>query len=413
MANLLFLAHRLPYPPDKGDKVRSYHLLRHLAARHRVHVGTFVDDAAELEHLPAFAALCAGVHAVRLHPRRARVASLAALVRGEALTLAYYRDAGLARWVDSTCREQSIDAAFVFSSSMAPYLQHGTVPVLLDFVDVDSAKWAQYAAARRGPSAWLYRREGGRLLAFERAACRRAARSFFVTEQEAALFARLAPDCAATIDVLGNGVDAARFAPDPARKAPFATSAPVLVFTGAMDYWPNVDAVCWFARAMLPRLRERFPALTLQIVGRHPAPAVRELASAAVVVTGTGEQQRLAGQHASVVVAPLRLARGVQNKVLEAMAMGRPVVAARPCVAAIGALDGAELLGADTVAEHVEAIAGLLADPARAAAIGAAARLRVLASHGWEAQLAPLDRHLERVLAGEAGAVPASTACWA
>ncbi len=395
MANLLYLVHRLPYPPNKGDKVRSYHLLRHLIARHRVFLGTFIDDPEDEAHLDTVRAMCAGLHVERLHPLRARLRSLAGLLGDEALTLGYYRSAGLRRWVRQTVERERIDAAVVFSSSMVPYADDLGLPVLIDFVDVDSAKWTAYAGQHRWPLSWLYRREGVRLLAFERAAAARATHSFFCTRKETDLFLGLAPECAGTVEPLGNGVDAEYFSPDPARASPFAPEEqrPV-VFTGAMDYWPNVDAVTWFVQDILPALRERWPALRLHIVGRNPTPAVRALAGNAVNVTGTVPDVRPYLQHAAVVVAPLRLARGIQNKILEAMAMGRPVVAAQDCAEAIGAERGTELLSATDAQAFVSEVNALLCEPARAQLIGAAGRRRVQQEYSWEAQLSAFEPHL-------------------
>lgn len=398
MATLLYLVHRLPYPPDKGDKVRSYHLLQHLAARHRVFLGTFVDDPADLAHVEAVRTLCAGVHAVRLAPLRARAASIAGLATGEALTLRYYRNAGLARWVRELVRRERIDAVVAFSSSVVPYAEGLGLPLIVDFVDVDSAKWSEYAGRHRWPLSWLYRREGERLLAYERAAAARADWSFFATEKEAALFSRLAPECAARVEGMDNGVDAAHFAPDAACASPYAPGETAVVFTGAMDYWPNADAVVWFAGEVLPRLRQRHPALRFHIVGRNPTPAVRALAGPAVNVTGTVPDVRPWLQHAAVVVAPLRLARGIQNKILEAMAMARPVVAAAACADALRAAPGRELLTAHDAAGFADQVAALLADAPRAAAIGTAARDCVLREYSWDAHLAALDRRLAALM---------------
>lgn len=395
MADLLYLVHRMPYPPDKGDKVRSYHLLRHLAQRHRVHLGTFIDDPRDEAHLPAVRKLCASVHAVRLHPLRAKVAGLAALIGGEALTLGYYRDASMRRWAEQTANDQPLEAAVVFSSSMAQFAEGLGLPTFVDFVDVDSAKWSAYAERRPWPLSWLYRMEGERLLAYERRVAATAARSFFVTEREAELFRTLAPECAPRVEPISNGVDADHFAPDPARPSPFGEGERPLVFTGAMDYWPNVDAVAWFAAEVLPALRARHPALRLHIVGRDPARAVQALAGEAVNVTGTVPDVRPFLQHAAVVVAPLRVARGVQNKVLEAMAMARPVVAMAACAEPLSAEPERELLvarDADGFARQVEA---LLADRARADAIGTLARRRVLSDYSWDAHLGAFDRRLE------------------
>ncbi|WP_259372948.1 TIGR03087 family PEP-CTERM/XrtA system glycosyltransferase [Azohydromonas sediminis] len=393
--NVLYLVHRMPYPPNKGDKVRSYHLLRHLAARHRVFLGSFVDDPADEAHVDTLRQWCAGLHLARLHPRSAKIQSLPALLGDEPLTLRYYRDAGLAQWVRAVAARERLDAVVVFSSSMAQYAEGLGLPVLVDFVDVDSAKWAQYAEHHRWPLSWVYRREGERLLAVERAVASRAARAFFVTDAEAALFRRLAPECAARVATSGNGVDADHFAPDPARRSPFASGEVPVVFTGAMDYWPNVDAVTWFAREALPALRERWPALRFHVVGRSPAPAVQALAGDAVHVTGTVPDVRPYLQHAAVVVAPLRVARGIQNKVLEAMAMARPVVAAAGCAQPIGARLGDELIAAADAPGFVHEVDALLRDTARAAAIGAAGRRRVVDHHSWPAQLAPIDAALQ------------------
>ena len=403
MANILYLVHRMPYPPDKGDKVRSHHLLQHLAARHRVFVGSFIDDAADEPHVPALRALCADLHLARLQPRRARIASLAGLLAGRALTLDYYRNAGLRRWVQQTLQRQRIDAVVVFSSSMLQYadpalLAPGKVPLLVDLVDVDSAKWSAYADQHAWPLSWLYRREGRQLLAYERAGVQRATHSLLSTQKEVDLFLQMAPECSGRIEAMGNGVDAAHFAPRADRASPFAAAEAPLVFTGAMDYWPNVDAVSWFAADVLPRLRQQHPKLRLHIVGRSPTPAVRALASAdaGVVVTGTVPDVRPYLQHAAVVVAPLRLARGIQNKVLEAMAMGRPVVAAADCVAATVALPGRDILAAGDAHGHASAIAQLLADPPRAQAIGDAGRACVLRHYTWDAHMAVIDRHLQQ-----------------
>jgi len=167
MANILYLVHRLPYPPNKGDKVRSYHLLKHLAGQHRIFLGTFVDDPDDMQYIETVRSFCSDLHVARLDPKFARIRSLNALLADDPLTLRYYRDAGLQDWVDHTFRQQKIDAVVVFSSAMAQYVESKTrLPSIIDFVDVDSAKWTQYAPNHRWPMSWLYRREGERLLAY-------------------------------------------------------------------------------------------------------------------------------------------------------------------------------------------------------------------------------------------------------
>ena len=396
MANLLYLVHRLPYPPNKGDKVRSFHLMKHLAQRHRLFLGTFIDDPADEAYLDEVRRYCVDMHVARLSPRWAKLRSLSGLLSGEALSLPYYRDAGLQAWVARTCATQAIDHAVIFSSVMADYVpEKSSLPMLVDFVDMDSAKWTQYAGTHRWPLSWLYRREGARLLAFERSVAARAKHGFFVTEAERDLFLNAAPECAGQIDAMGNGVDAEFFSPGHELHSPYCAGEIPVVFTGAMDYWPNVDAAVWFAGEVLPRLRQQHPAVRFTIVGRSPDPKVQALAGEGVVVTGTVDDVRPYLAHAAVVVAPLRIARGIQNKVLEAMAMARPVVASTACAGPIAATLGEELLAAESPDDYVQAIAQLLANPEHADNIGDAARRCVLGQYSWDAHLALIDRFLE------------------
>ena len=398
MANLLYLVHRMPYPPNKGDKVRSYNMLKQLSRHHQVYLGSFIDDPDDQQHVAALREMCAELYLATLSPGRAKLASLTGLLSGQALTLGYYRDAGLARWVSETVASRCIDAAVVFSSSMAQYAQRWPgLPMLVDLVDVDSAKWSEYAGAHRWPLSWVYRREGRCLLAYERELVSQAARSYLVTGKEVELFTRLAPETAGQVQALSNGVDADYFAPDALLANPYSAGEVPVVFTGAMDYWPNIDATVWFAREALPALRRQWPSLRLHIVGRSPAPAVLALASDAVVVSGTVPDVRPYLQHAAVVVAPLRLARGVQNKVLEAMAMARPVVAAAACVEAIDVTAGRDLLSAVSAEDFVLQVGALLRDAERARAMGAAARQRVLDAYSWPARLAALEQDLSAV----------------
>ncbi len=403
MGNLLYLVHRLPYPPNKGDKVRSYHLLKHLAQQHRVFLGTFVDDPADEVYVETVQSLCHNLHVARLSPRLAKLRSLSGLLSNQALGLAYYRNAGLKSWVEHTLATQKIDAVVVFSSVMAQYVDDlattAAMPLLVDFVDVDSAKWTAYAENHRWPMSWLYRREGERLLAYERSVAARAQRSFFVTENETTMFAKMAPECVGAIESMSNGVDADFFSPAADRASPYADTASPdgelsLVFTGAMDYWPNIDAVTWFVSDILPTLRQKWPQVRFYIVGRSPPPSVQKLASDHVVVTGTVPDVRPYLQHATVVVAPLRVARGIQNKILEAMAMGRPVVASASCVDAIETVQGVEIISAADSNEFIQEISNLLAAPDRAFQVGLAGRERVLKSCSWAAHLSRIDRYI-------------------
>ena len=403
MGNLLYLVHRLPYPPNKGDKVRSFHLLKHLGRTHRVFLGTFIDDPADEVYVDAVRVMCPDLHVARFNARSARLRSLSGLLTDQALGLRYYQNASLQAWVNQTLADNKMDAAIIFSSVMAQYVASPSgspIPMLVDFVDVDSAKWTQYGDSHNWPLSWLYRREGKRLLVYERAVAACSQRSFFVTENEATLFRSMAPESANRVEVISNGVDADYFSPDPAWASPFASSGNfteqiALVFTGAMDYWPNIDAVTWFVQRILPALRHAWPQLRFYVVGRSPTPAVLALASNAVVVTGTVPDVRPFLQHAAVVVAPLRVARGIQNKILEAMARARPVVASQSCVEVIDARPGEEIVSATGATDFIREIDALLKAPDRAAAVGQSGRRRILKSYSWDAHLGSLDRYLD------------------
>lgn len=396
MSNLLYLVHRLPYPPNKGDKVRSYHLLKHMAAKHQVFLATFIDDPQDAVYLDAVRQYCADMYVAQLDPKLAKIFSLSALLGSKPLTVPYYRNTGLQAWVDRLLSEQRIDVALIFSSVMARFVQRAPqLRKLVDFVDVDSLKWIQYAANHRWPMSWLYRREGKSLLAFERSVAMQAERSFFVTQSEADLFRGLAPECADKVEAMCNGVDADYFSPEEGLPSPFRAQELPVVFTGAMDYWPNIDAVSWFVAEILPHLLQNWPSVCFYIVGRSPAPAVQALTGKSVVVTGTVPDVRPYLQHAAVVVAPLRLARGVQNKVLEAMSMGLPVVASQECASAIDALAGRDFLTARTAPEYVIQIESILRERQRAASLGTAARQQVLARYSWDAHLSVIDGYLE------------------
>lgn len=399
---LLYLVHRIPFPPNKGDKVRSFNILRQLARRHRVFLGTFVDQPEDHAHVGRLSEWCEAVHAVPLHPRLARLASLRGLLTGEALSVPYYRHAGLARWVRDTVKRNGIRQAVAFSGPMAQYLDLPELErSLIDFCDLDSAKWTAYADDHRWPMSWLYRREGRRLLDFERRAAAGASASLFVTEAEAALFRQVASGVASPVEVMQNGVDAEFFAPCEAHERPYPAGEEVIVFTGAMDYWPNVDAVSWFVRELLPEIRRVRPQARFWIVGMNPTPTVQALAGDDVSVTGGVPDIRPYLAHADVVVAPLRIARGIQNKVLEAMAMARPVVTTQACATGLTVMDD-ECEIAHGGEDVVSRILSLLDDREASLAMGRAARDRVLADYSWQAHLAKLDRMLEaRTRAGQ------------
>ena len=394
---ILVLVHRIPYPPDKGDKLRAWQWLQRLAQTQRVYLGCFVDDEADMAAVPVMRQVCAGVRVARLNPRIKRVMSLAGLVAGRSLTEGYFFDAGLNDWVTDVIKTQRIEKAFVYCSAMAQYvLPHRGLKSFMDFVDVDSLKWAQYADAHPllGP---LYRRESRCLLSLESRAARQAQSVFFVTDHEAKLF-REASGVSERIHAVGNGVDAQFFNPEDTHPCPFGPDEVALVFTGVMDYWPNVDAVIWFVQEVVPRVAARHARVRFYVVGMRPTPAVRALASHRVVITGRVPDVRPYLRHAAAAVAPLRVARGVQNKVLEAMAMACPVVASATCAGSVRARPGDEFEVAQDAAEFAAACSRVLGDETGARGMGARARARVLRDYTWDAKW----REMTQWLGGQA-----------
>jgi sugar transferase (PEP-CTERM/EpsH1 system associated) len=263
---------------------------------------------------------------------------------------------------------------------------------IIDFVDVDSEKWRRLAARRSWPRSWLYRRESARLRAFDRAAADRCARCLFVSPAEAEAFEELIPAAASKTLVIPNGVDSDYFAPERDQPCPFVPGGPVLAFTGDMGYWPNEDAVLWFAGEVLPRLRADQPGLRFAVIGRTPSRRLRKAAARLDIdLTGAVSDVRPYLAYAALVVAPLRIAQGVPNKVLEAMAMAKAVVATPAAVGGLRLEPGRDILVAATPAAFAEAVASLL-DPRSAADLGARARARVVADYSWEPSLLALDR---------------------
>ena len=393
---ILFLAHRIPYPPDRGDKIRSWHLLKALASLGPVDLACFADDEADAAQLPGLREALGGrlgeAH-VEVRTRGKAAAGMRALVEGKPVSLALFDSARLRDFAARRLADPKLKAVFAFSGQMGQFVPAGVRQrFVMDFGDVDSAKFAQYAADGAGPMRWINRREGEKLLAFERATAARADLSLFVSEAEASLFRSLTG--LANVRALSNGIDVDHF--DPAADFPRLSEAergqgPLLLFTGQMDYAPNVQAVTWFAREVLPRL----PGARFAIAGRNPTSAVRALAGERVIVTGAVADMRAWLAAADVVVAPLKLARGIQNKVLEAMAMAKPVVASPAAFEGIEALPGCDLLVAGEAAAFAEAVNGLLAASERAAAMGAAARAQMASCYRWEARLAPLAEMID------------------
>jgi sugar transferase (PEP-CTERM/EpsH1 system associated) len=390
---LLFLIQRLPYPPTKGEKIRALKIFQYLSQWYEMHLGCLLDDPADAGHVDTMRAMCASTHIAPLNRRIATLLCLRGLLTGDALSVTYFQDRGLRRWVQDVMTRVKPAMVFVYSSNMAPYVLDlpRSAPLAVDLVDVDSEKWRAYAAALTGLKRWVYRREWHKVAALEQRIAREADMASFVSDAEAALFETLVPNHAAMVLGVSNGVDHRYF--DPAGSYPpvYDTAVPNYVFTGTMDYKPNADAVVWFATEILPIVRQSLPKAQFHVVGHSPNDAVRQLAQiGGVHVTGRVPDVRPYVAHATASVAPMRIARGIQNKVLEGMSLGRPVVVTSGALEGIDAVPGKEVLLADDTRTFAAACVAL-ATGGLGAEIGRAARGCVLQRYDWSARLSRYD----------------------
>lgn len=395
--DILFLSHRIPYPPNKGDKIRSYALLKHLAEHHRVHLACFVDEASDLSHRETVRSLARGeclfvpLSALSKWTRACR-----ALITGETITASCFGATVLNRWLRALLSKYSIDRTVVFSSGVATYVLNSDLidpsRAILDMVDVDSDKWSQYAVASGGLKKWVYRREAKKLGELELAAVSKFGATILSSPYEAQTFAALAQEHRGRIFAVSNGVDLERFSAGPFAN-PFASTEYPIVMTGRMDYRPNADGAKWFAKEVLPHIGQKLPNVRFYVVGAHPPASLRACAGIDTIVTGQVSDIRPYIQHASVVVAPLKMARGIQNKVLEALAMGRPVVATQAATRALAVTSGVELWIEDQPARFAAAVMNALkgADRLRVAKNG---HRYVETHHNWARNLSVVDEIL-------------------
>lgn len=395
MKKLLYLVHRLPYPPNKGDKISSNNMLNYFCERWRVHLGTFIDDPDDWQYADIVREKCESSCIVNLPVRKKVTGSLLGLLANESLSVSYYRDAKLQAWVRETVASECPDAVLVYSSAMGQYVRDvlpDHVPVVFNADDVDSEKWRAYGESKPMPVSWLYRREADKLLAFERAMAAATDVSVFISAEEAALFRSLAPESAAKVKSRMQGVDSAMFDPGRDYANPYEEGQKVLVFTGAMDYWPNIEAVTWFCDHVLAALRKAQPDLLFCIVGMKPADEVLRLGKLpGVRVTGAVPDVRPYIAHAHAACLPLQIARGIQNKALEAMAMCLPVIATRDALVGIEEYPGAMTYVANTPEAMISASLDLLSKPRQRNEAG---RACVLEHYNWDTNLRSLERYL-------------------
>jgi sugar transferase (PEP-CTERM/EpsH1 system associated) len=386
--DVLLLAHRVPYPLDKGDRIRNFHVVRSLARHASIHLACLADEPVSAEAMRVLSALCVRVEIVEVGNKLRLLKGLGTLVRGRSITEGAFASKRLRQVVRHWAGQTRFYSALASASSMAPYLRISElehVPVVVDLVDVDSQKWLDYARARSWPLSWLLRAEGRRLRRLETDISQWASAATLVSEAEADLFRSFCPW--EGIHAVTNGVDLEYFRPQP--ECPANDSC---IFVGALDYFPNVQAALWFGREVWPNIRRRRPRASFVLVGRRPVPALQHLAQQpGIQLVGEVPDVRPFVNRAAVVVAPLLIARGLQNKVLEALALAKPVVASPAALAALHVESGVHVLPASSPEEWTQSVCELLANQQLRSDLGHGGRQYAEEYHDW-------DRCLERLV---------------
>lgn len=390
---ILFLAHRIPYPPNKGEKIRAFHELRYLAERHTIDLFCLADSPEEAAQQRGLQCVCRRVHVETRSPVHAMIYAARSFLRKEPLSSAFFYSPKLRAAVLRALADEKYDLILVYCSSMAQYVpQPAPAPVVIDFVDTDSAKWAQYAKVSAFPLSWLFAREARCMARYEKQCAAASSASVVATAQEAAA---LDGEGQFAVQVIENGVC---LSPEATSDLPDEVLClqPYVLFVGTMDYLVNVDAVTYFVGDILPRVQQTHPELRFVIAGRNPSRRVRRLArQPGVVVTGAISEVHSYLRGATAVVAPFRLSQGVHNKILEALAAGQPVVSTSRPAQAIGARHGETLLVADSPEEFARAVVSLVEDPMLRSRFRGAVEL-IRQRFDWQKNLKQLEELLER-----------------
>jgi len=436
---ILYLSHRIPYPPNKGDKIRSFNEIKYLSQRHEIHLACLADDPRDLKYENDLKHFCKSTNVVLIKSKTAKLKSGFYLFSKKPLSVPYFYSKKLQRTIDHLLMTIDFDVIFCFSSPMAEYVirskrlspqsivhsqatndyrltnyrltnHRPRTKLIMDFVDVDSDKWTQYSKYAGFPKSWIYALEGRMLADYERNIAEAFDHSIFVTEAEKRIFQRKNPHIQ-NISVIPNGVDLDYFSPNfserqaTRNKQPETSNhqpetshqQPIIVFTGAMDYYANVDGVVWFAKEILPLIKKEIPAIQFYIVGSNPTKEVLSLSSNnGVSVTGYVPDTREYLRRATVVVVPLRIARGIQNKILEAMAMGLSVVATPQAFEGIQANPDRDLILGKDVKEIVEGVVKLIKEVPLRKSLGNNARRVIEKNYCWTKNLEKLNGILTR-----------------
>ncbi|MFP7753826.1 TIGR03087 family PEP-CTERM/XrtA system glycosyltransferase [Thermodesulfobacteriota bacterium B35] len=399
---ILLLTHRIPYPPNKGDKIRSYHQLQYLLERGSVYLGTLIDDPRDLGYADELGINCEDTFFAEINTKAKRfISALYQVATGKPASVTYFHDRKLQQWINIILDSRRIDLIFCFSSTMAEYLfrspswkriKEQGVQLVMDFCDVDSRKWQDYGEIKRWPLSTFFRREGKLLQQYEQDIATAFDICFLASSRERRLFHQL--HGGQNVSVLQNGVDLDFFSNRESTVVEKNTS-PVLVFTGAMDYDVNIDGVLWFVSYIWPRIIEKAPDVRFYVVGSNPTREIKSLEQkGGITVTGYVEDIREYYKMATICVAPLRIARGIQNKILEAMAMTKPVICTSNAFEGIIANPGQDLIVADEPEDFALSVLALLENSKKRQLIAERGRRCMEEKYSWDAQLSLLDQYI-------------------
>lgn len=390
---ILCLTSRLPYPPNRGDRLRAFHFIEHLSREHELHLVSFIADETKREHIAPLEPYCENIRAVLMKRRQSLLSAASNVWRRQPLQALYYRSGAMRRLVDDMLAARRFDAAYVHLFRMAPYVaHHSEIYRVVDLTDLISREIDRSLRFRKPLFRLIYHIERPRIARYERWVAKTFEETWLISEADRAA---LAADCPqANIQVVTNGIDTDEFHPKDARCEPDS-----LIFVGHLRVPHNVDAACHLGEDILPLVRRDVPTATLRIVGANPSPPVQRLGRMpGVTVTGFVPDLNAALNRSAVFVAPLRFAAGVQNKVLEAMAAARPVVTTSLVNEGLRAKPGRHLLIADDAESTAGQLVALLQDERLRREIGKAGMAFVREKYSWEHAVVRM-RAIEKMLA--------------
>jgi sugar transferase (PEP-CTERM/EpsH1 system associated) len=377
---ILFLSHKIPFPPNKGDRIPTYHRMEHLHREgHEISMVFPCFSKSDMVYIKDVKKFCKSVDTAYINPTFSKVASLFSFMTDKPLTLPYFYSKELHEMIKKRLAEEKFDVIYVYSSSMAQYVfDVKGIKKIMDLADSDSHKWMQYALHTKGPMKNVYRREGSCLQTYEQSICKEFDEVIAISNDEKSLFESYIKKT--NFKVIPNGVDSDYYS---ASNQEYKRKQ--LMFVGAMDYFANVDCVVHFVHNILPLIRVRVPDVKFYIVGVNPTRAVRSLAhNRNVIVTGRVDDIRPYLKDSCACVVPLRIAQGIQNKILQAMAAGVPVVTTAKGNEGINAVSGDSICVSDDFQRFADQTVKLIEDPRVRMRISRRAREFVTECFQWE-----------------------------